>query len=225
MSYIITKDLWKQYGEETSGGCALEDINIAISRGEFVAITGEPGSGKSALLNILATVSRPTNGQVFIDDMDMTRKTDDELAIFRRKHVDLIFPSYNLVSVLTAEENVLLPCKLDGGQMDEKVVDAWFDRLGLEEHRYKLPHQLSEEQRQKTALCRILLNRPAIILIDEPDVNLYTRDEEDLLSLLIDSAREHRQTLIIATANPEIAQKADRVLVLKDGKLIGEDES
>nr|WP_300827783.1 ABC transporter ATP-binding protein [uncultured Acetatifactor sp.] len=196
---------------------AVNDAGISVAQGEFVAIVGSSGSGKSTLMHMLGGVDRPTSGRVFIEDEDIYRMDDDKLAIFRRRQVGLIYQFYNLIPVLTVEENLTLPCELDGREPDPELVQELAGMLGLKRVLNRLPNQLSGGQQQRVAIGRALITRPAILLADEPTGNLDTRAGNEIMELLKVSNRRYRQTVIMITHNLELAKQADRVLSIEDG--------
>ncbi len=195
----------------------MNDAGISVAQGEFVAIVGSSGSGKSTLMHMLGGVDRPTSGRVFIEDEDIYRMDDDKLAIFRRRQVGLIYQFYNLIPVLTVEENLTLPCELDGREPDPELVQELAGMLGLKRVLNRLPNQLSGGQQQRVAIGRALITRPAILLADEPTGNLDTRAGNEIMELLKVSNRRYRQTVIMITHNLELAKQADRVLSIEDG--------
>ena len=195
----------------------MNDAGISVAQGEFVAIVGSSGSGKSTLMHMLGGVDRPTSGRVFIEDEDIYRMDDDKLAIFRRRQVGLIYQFYNLIPVLTVEENLTLPCELDGREPDPELVQELAGMLGLKRVLNRLPNELSGGQQQRVAIGRALITRPAILLADEPTGNLDTRAGNEIMELLKVSNRRYRQTVIMITHNLELAKQADRVLSIEDG--------
>ena len=199
------------------GVLANYDVNFSINEGEIHALVGENGAGKSTLMHMLGGVDRPTSGRVFIEDEDIYRMDDDKLAIFRRRQVGLIYQFYNLIPVLTVEENLTLPCELDGREPDSELVQELAGMLGLKRVLNRLPNQLSGGQQQRVAIGRALITRPAILLADEPTGNLDTRAGNEIMELLKVSNRRYRQTVIMITHNLELAKQADRVLSIEDG--------
>lgn len=214
---LRTEHLVRQYGKGGNRVIAVNDVNLSVAQGEFVAVVGSSGSGKSTLMHMLGGVDRPTSGRVLIEDNDIYRMNDDKLAIFRRRQVGLIYQFYNLIPVLTVEENMTLPCELDGRKPDKGLVWELAGVLGLEERMSALPNELSGGQQQRVAIGRALITRPAILLADEPTGNLDTRASSEVLELLKVSNRKYGQTVIMITHNLELAKQADRVLAIEDG--------
>lgn len=221
MSIVETQDLCKVYGAGETAVNALRGVNIQVEKGEFVAISGASGSGKSTLLHMLGAVDRPTSGRVLIDGTDVFRRKENDLALFRRRKVGFIFQFYNLIPVLTAEENVTLPLKLDGQPVDRAYLHDIMDTLGMWERRKHLPNQLSGGQQQRIAVGRALIHKPSIVLADEPTGNLDTQNSREIMSLLKSSVRKYGQTLILITHDPSIAAQADRVIFMEDGAVRG----
>ncbi len=214
---LRTEHLSKIYGKGNNEIIAVNDANISVAQGEFVAIVGSSGSGKSTLMHMLGGVDRPTSGRVLIEDEDIYRMNDDNLAIFRRRQVGLIYQFYNLIPVLTVEENLTLPCELDGRKPDPELVQDLAGLLGLKKRLNGLPNELSGGQQQRVAIGRALITRPAILLADEPTGNLDTRAGNEIMELLKVSNRRYKQTVIMITHNLELAKQADRVLSIEDG--------
>ena len=224
MSILEAKDLKKFYGEGESQVKALNGVNVTVEKGEFVAIVGTSGSGKSTLLHMLGGLDRPTSGKVEIDGKDIFSLKDDALTIFRRRKIGFVFQAYNLVPVLNVYENIVLPMELDGEKIDKAYVDEIIDTLMLTSKKESLPNQLSGGQQQRVAIARALAFRPAIILADEPTGNLDSKTGQDVLSLLKVSAEKFSQTIVMITHNDEIAQLADRIIRIEDGKIVSERE-
>jgi putative ABC transport system ATP-binding protein len=199
---------------------ALEDISFSVAKGEFVAVIGASGSGKSTLLHILGGIDRPTGGKVFVNGEDVYEQDEEELAIFRRRQVGLIYQFYNLIPVLTVEENITLPVRLDGKRVNKERLAELLKALGLVKRRKHLPSQLSGGQQQRVSIGRALMNAPAIVLADEPTGNLDTKNAQEIMKLLRTSNRAYKQTIILITHDREIAMQADRLLEIQDGKLI-----
>lgn len=220
MEIVRVEALNKVYGEGNTKVSALKDINLTINEGEFVAIVGPSGSGKSTLLHLLGGVDRPTSGKVFIDGQDIYSLTEQELAIFRRRKVGFIFQFYNLVPVLTAEENMQLPMLLDEKPINNEHFDELIDILGLNERRSHLPNQLSGGQQQRVSIGRALAYNPSIVLADEPTGNVDSKNSKEIIDLLKVSIRKYNQTLILITHDLEIASRADRVIVIEDGEIL-----
>jgi putative ABC transport system ATP-binding protein len=199
---------------------ALEDISFSVAKGEFLAVIGASGSGKSTLLHILGGIDRPTGGKVFVNGEDVYEQDEEELAIFRRRQVGLIYQFYNLIPVLTVEENITLPARLDGKRVNKERLAELLKTLGLVKRRKHLPSQLSGGQQQRVSIGRALMNAPAIVLADEPTGNLDTKNAQEIMKLLRASNRAYKQTIILITHDREIAMQADRLLEIQDGKLI-----
>ena len=219
MSILETKDLRKIYGSGDTEVRALDDVNLQIENGEFVAIVGTSGSGKSTLLHMLGGLDRPTDGKVIVDGKDIFSLKDEALTIFRRRKIGFVFQSYNLVPVLNVYENIVLPIELDGGKVNREFVQNIVQTLGLDGRLDALPGQLSGGQ-QRVAIARALAAAPAIILADEPTGNLDSRTSQDVLSLLKVTSRKFSQTIVMITHNEEIAQMADRIIRIEDGKIV-----
>ena len=224
MSILIAKDLKKVYGQGESEVKALDGVNLEVKKGEFVAIVGTSGSGKSTLLHMLGGLDRPTSGSVIVDGKDIFSLKDDALTIFRRRKIGFVFQAYNLVPVLNVYENIVLPMELDGEKIDREYVDEIIDTLMLTSKKESLPNQLSGGQQQRVAIARALALKPAIILADEPTGNLDSKTGQDVLSLLKVSAEKFSQTIVMITHNDEIAQLADRIIRIEDGKIVSERE-
>lgn len=222
MEILRTKDLSKVYGGGDNHVVALEDVNISVEQGEFVAVVGSSGSGKSTLMHLLGGVDRPTRGSVFIEGRDIYQMNDDELAIFRRRQVGLIYQFYNLIPVLNVEENITLPCELDGRKPDRGLLAELTQTLGLEKRLSHLPNELSGGQQQRVAIGRALMSCPAILLADEPTGNLDTRASNEIMGLLKLFNGRFKQTIIMITHNLELAKQADRVLHIEDGRVSGQ---
>lgn len=220
---VVVKDLCKVYGKGPMAVNALQHVNLQVEKGEFVAITGASGSGKSTLLHMLGAVDRPTSGSVVVDGVDVFSKKEGELAVFRRRKVGFVFQFYNLIPVLTAEENITLPVMLDGQNVDKELLEEILSSLGLSDRRHHLPSQLSGGQQQRVSIGRALIYRPSILLADEPTGNLDTQNSREILSLLKSSVRKYGQTLILITHDMSIASQADRVIVMEDGRIRSEE--
>lgn len=220
MSILETRNLRKIYGSGDTEVRALDGVNLSVDSGEFVAIVGTSGSGKSTLLHMLGGLDRPTSGSVIVDGKDIFSLKDEALTIFRRRKIGFVFQSYNLVPVLTARENIVLPIQLDGRQVDEDFLDKIVNTLGLEKKLGSLPSQLSGGQQQRVAIARALAAAPAIILADEPTGNLDSRTSQDVLSLLKVTSQKFAQTIVMITHNEEIAQTADRIIRIEDGRIV-----
>ena len=223
MVILETIDLKKTYGKGETAVNALNGINLKIENGEFAAIVGSSGSGKSTLLHMLGGLDRPTSGKVFVDGKDIFSLDDEELTVFRRRKTGFVFQSYNLVPVLSVYENIVLPIQLDGGRIDRKYMDEVIETLGLGSKLNSFPNQLSGGQQQRVAIARALGAKPAIILADEPTGNLDSRTSQDVLGLLKISGERFSQTIVMITHNEEIAQTADRIIRIEDGRVVGGD--
>lgn len=218
--FIEVNGLTKTYQQGTTKVEALSDVNFSVEKGSFVVILGSSGSGKSTLLHILAGVDRPTTGSVTIDGTPILQLDDSRMAIFRRRHIGLVYQFYNLLPVLTVEENITLPQLLDHQPVDRRRLETLLDILGLRERRHSLPGELSGGQQQRVSIGRALFNRPAIVLADEPTGNLDTRTGRQIVDLLRLSNAEWNQTILMVTHNESIAHVADRVMVLEDGRIL-----
>ena len=222
MEILKVENLCKTYGKGENKVTALDNVSFTVNKGEFVAIVGASGSGKSTLLHLIGGVDRPTNGKVFIDGKDIYKFNDDELAIFRRRQVGLIYQFYNLIPILNVEENITLPLKLDNRNIDKQRLDELIKVLGLEERRTHLPNELSGGQQQRTSIGRAMITNPAIILADEPTGNLDSKASDEIVALLKKSNKDYKQTIIMITHNLEIAKVADRIIKIEDGKIVEE---
>ena len=220
MSILETKDLRKIYGSGDTEVRALDGVNLQIENGEFVAIVGTSGSGKSTLLHMLGGLDRPTEGKVIVDGKDIFSLKEEALTIFRRRKIGFVFQSYNLVPVLNVYENIVLPIELDGGKINKEFVQRIMETLGLNGRLDALPSQLSGGQQQRVAIARALAAAPAIILADEPTGNLDSKTSQDVLSLLKVTSQKFAQTIVMITHNEEIAQMADRIIRIEDGKIV-----
>ena len=220
MKILQTHNLKKYYGTGENQVKALDGVSLTVERGEFLAVVGTSGSGKSTLLHMLGGLDRPTSGKVIVDDKDISSLKKDALCIFRRRKIGFVFQSYNLVPVLNVYENIVLPVELDGNQADRLYVDRIVQILGLEEKLHSLPSQLSGGQQQRVAIARALASRPSILLADEPTGNLDSRTSQDVLGLLKATGERFGQTIVMITHNEEIAQMADRIVRIEDGKIV-----
>ena len=220
MSILETKDLRKIYGSGDTEVKALDGVNLRVENGEFVAIVGTSGSGKSTLLHMLGGLDRPTSGSVIVDGKDIFRLKDEALTIFRRRKIGFVFQSYNLVPVLNVYENIVLPIQLDGRRVDENFIGKIVKTLGLDGRLDALPSQLSGGQQQRVAIARALAAKPAIILADEPTGNLDSKTSQDVLGLLKVTSQKFAQTIVMITHNEEIAQMADRIIRIEDGRIV-----
>lgn len=220
MAILETENLKKIYGNGVNEVHALNGVDLSVDDGEFVAVVGTSGSGKSTLLNMLGGLDRPTSGKVIVDGKDIFSLKDEALTIFRRRKIGFVFQAYNLVPVLNVYENIVLPVELDGKNVDKKFVDNIISTLGLEDKVTSLPNQLSGGQQQRVAIARALASKPAILLCDEPTGNLDSRTSQDVLGLLKISSSKYEQTIVMITHNEEIAQMADRIVRIEDGRII-----
>lgn len=220
MTVLETNGLKKYYGQAESLVKALDGVNLKVEQGEFVSIVGTSGSGKSTLLHMLGGLDYPTQGSVVVDGKDISRLKEDALAIFRRRKIGFVFQSYNLVPVLNVYENIVFPVQLDGNEVDTSYVDKIIKTLGIEGKVNALPSQLSGGQQQRVAIARALAAKPAIILADEPTGNLDSRSSQDVLGLLKVTAKKFEQTIVMITHNEEIAQMADRIVRIEDGRIV-----
>lgn len=220
MEILRVKNLVKTYGKGENKVNAVDNISFSVEKGEFVAIVGASGSGKSTLLHLLGGVDRPTSGEVFIDGKSIYSLSDDNLAIFRRRQIGLIYQFYNLIPILNVKENITLPCDLDGKEADKSRLDELIKTLGLENRIKHLPNQLSGGQQQRVSIGRAMINNPSIMLADEPTGNLDSKASDEIISLLRLSNKKFKQTVIIITHDLEIAKEADRVITIEDGKII-----
>ena len=220
MTILETRDLKKYYGAGDTQVKALDGVELNIQQGEFVAIVGTSGSGKSTLLHMLGGLDRPTSGTVTVDGKDIFALKDEALTIFRRRKIGFVFQSYNLVPVLSVWENIVLPVELDGRKVDEAYVEEVISTLGLEKKLRNLPGQLSGGQQQRVAIARALATKPAILLADEPTGNLDSRTSQDVLGLMKVTGQKFGQTMVMITHNEEIAQMADRIVRIEDGRIV-----
>lgn len=220
MRILEVKNLSKTYGKGDTQVNALNNVSFSVEQGEFVAIVGPSGSGKSTLLHILGGVDTATSGQVIIGDTDISKLDETALAIFRRRQIGLVYQFYNLIPILTVEENLTLPLLLDGRKPDRKQIDSLVKQLGLEHRLTHLPNQLSGGQQQRVSIGRALVNNPALMLADEPTGNLDRQNSKEIVSLLRRFNKESRQTVIIITHDEKIALSADRVISIEDGRIV-----
>ncbi len=219
MSILKTKSLVKIYGEEPNIVKALNNVNIEVNEGEFVAIIGTSGSGKSTLLNMLGGLDTPTSGETIINGKIISKMKDEELTIFRRRNIGFIFQNYNLVPILNVYENIVLPIELDGLNIDKEYVDSLINILGLSKKLTNMPNNLSGGQQQRVAIARALATKPSIILADEPTGNLDSKTSMDVIGLLKTTSKRFNQTMLMITHNEEIAQLADRIIRIEDGNV------
>lgn len=220
MSILMASNLKKIYGSGENAVHALDGVDLAVEKGEFVAIVGTSGSGKSTLLHMLGGLDRPTSGTVTVDGRELSTLKDEQLTIFRRRKIGFVFQNYNLVPVLNVMENIILPIRLDGRAVDEDYVQQIIQVLGLEKKLDSLPNNLSGGQQQRVAIARALAAKPAIVLADEPTGNLDSKTSQDVLSLLKVTGERFGQTIVMITHNEEIAQLADRIIRIEDGRIV-----
>ena len=223
MEMLRVENLTKVYGEGENQVRALDGVSFSVEKGQFVAIIGPSGSGKSTLLHILGGVDRPTGGKVYMNGQDVYQRSEDQLAIFRRREVGLIYQFYNLIPVLNVTENITLPVLMDGRKVNQERLQEMLQTLGLQGREKHLPNQLSGGQQQRVSIGRALMNAPAVVLADEPTGNLDSRNSQDIVDLLKYSNRRFEQTLIVITHDESIALQADRVLAIEDGKITREE--
>lgn len=222
MEILRVENLVKTYGQGDNVVNAVDNISLSVNKGEFVAIVGASGSGKSTLLHLLGGVDRPTSGEIYIDGNEINSMNNDSLAIFRRRQIGIVYQFYNLIPILTVEENISLPCDLDGNKPDKERMNLILKSFGLFDRRNHLPNELSGGQQQRTSIARALINNPAILLADEPTGNLDSKSTEEIMSILKMSNRDFNQTIIMITHNLEIAKEADRIITIQDGKIVRE---
>ena len=220
MSILVAEHIKKYYGEDETLVKALDDVSLAVERGEFVSIIGTSGSGKSTLLHMLGGLDNPTEGKVTIDDKDISKLKGDALCIFRRRKIGFIFQSFNLVPSISVYDNIVLPIQLDGKKVDKEYIKNVIETLGISKKLNVLPSKLSGGQQQRVAIARALASKPAIILADEPTGNLDTRTSQDVLGLLKTTGQKFNQTIVMITHNDEIAQMADRTIRIEDGLIV-----
>ena len=225
MEILRVENLCKTYGKGKNEVKALDHISFLVNKGEFIAIIGPSGSGKSTLLHILGGVDKPTSGKVFMNDHDVYVQNDEQLAIFRRRQVGLIYQFYNLIPVLNVVENMTLPLKLDGQKVNEERVNELLELLGLAERRKHLPSQLSGGQQQRVSIGRALINAPALVLADEPTGNLDSKSSQEIIGLLKYSNKKYGQTLVVITHDENIALQADRIIRIEDGQIVSDERN
>ena len=224
MEILRVENLCKNYGKGDTLVKAIDNVSFSVERGEFVAIIGSSGSGKSTLLHILGGVDRPTSGKVFVDNQDVYELNETNLAIFRRRQVGLIYQFYNLIPILNVKENITLPILLDGKKPDYKYLDELIEILGLAKRVNHLPNQLSGGEQQRVSIGRALMNRPSILLADEPTGNLDSKNGQEIMELLKLSNKKYKQTIIMITHDHNLALNADRIITIKDGKIISDEK-
>lgn len=225
MEILEVENLNKSYGKGESKVTAVDNISFSVKEGEFVAIIGASGSGKSTLLHLLGGVDRPTFGTVKIKGTDIYKLKNDELAIFRRRNIGIIYQFYNLIPILNFEENICLPCELDGKEVDSRKLNELLDTLNLKDRKKHLPNELSGGQQQRVSIGRAIVNNPAIMLADEPTGNLDSKASEEIISYLKLSNKKYNQTVIVITHDEKIAMEADRVITIDDGKIIADERN
>ena len=221
MSILQTSNLKKYYGTEPNITRALDGVTLSVEEGEFVAVVGTSGSGKSTLLHMMGGLDMPTSGSVLVRDRELAKMNDEQLTIFRRRNIGFVFQNYNLVPILNVYENIVLPVELDGDTVDQRFLDEAVKMLGLEDKLQNMPNNLSGGQQQRVAIARALISKPAIVLADEPTGNLDSKTSANVLGLLQRTNREFYQTLVMITHNNEIAQLADRIVRIEDGRIVG----
>lgn len=222
MEILKVENLTKTYGSGENPVHAVDDVSFSVEKGEFVAIVGASGSGKSTLLHLIGGVDRPTSGKIFVDGNDISKMNDDKLAVFRRRQVGIVYQFYNLIPILTVEENITLPCDLDGRGVDRERLEMILDSFGLRARRKHLPNQLSGGQQQRTSIARALINNPSLVLADEPTGNLDSKSSEEVMSMLKMCNQSYGHTVIMITHNLDIAKQADRIITISDGKIVEE---
>ena len=222
MEILKVENLTKTYGSGENLVHAVDDVSFSVEKGEFVAIVGASGSGKSTLLHLIGGVDRPTSGKIFVDGNDISKMNDDKLAVFRRRQVGIVYQFYNLIPILTVEENITLPCDLDGRGVDRERLEMILDSFGLRARRKPLPNQLSGGQQQRTSIARALINNPSLVLADEPTGNLDSKSSDEVMSMLKMCNQSYGQTVIMITHNLDIAKQADRIITISDGKIVEE---
>lgn len=222
MEILKVENLTKTYGSGENLVNAVDDVSFSVEKGEFVAIVGASGSGKSTLLHLIGGVDRPTSGKIFVDGNDISKMNDDKLAVFRRRQVGIVYQFYNLIPILTVEENITLPCDLDGRGVDRERLEMILDSFELRARRKHLPNQLSGGQQQRTSIARALINNPSLVLADEPTGNLDSKSSEEVMSMLKMCNQSYGQTVIMITHNLDIAKQADRIITISDGKIVEE---
>ncbi len=222
MEILRVENLVKTYGEGENAFNAVDNVSFSVEQGEFVAIVGASGSGKSTLLHLIGGVDRPTSGRIIVSGEEINKMNSDKLAIFRRRQVGIVYQFYNLIPILTVEENITLPCDLDGRPADRERLDEILKTFGIIERRKHLPNELSGGQQQRTSIARAIINNPAILLADEPTGNLDSKSTSDIMDVLKLSNKVYKQTVIMITHNLEIAKEADRILTIQDGRILRE---
>ena len=219
MEILRVENLTKTYGKKDTEVKALDNISFSVNKGEFIAIVGASGSGKSTLLHLIGGVDKPSSGKVYINGKDIYSLSKDEIAIFRRNEIGLIYQFYNLIPILNVKENITLPCDLEGKKVDEKRLNEIIQMLGLENRKEHLPNELSGGQQQRVAIGRALINNPSIILADKPTGNLDSKASKEIIDLLKNSNKKYNQTILLITHDENIAKQADRIITIQDGKI------
>ena len=220
MQILQTKNLKKYYGKEPNITCAVDDVDLSVNKGEFVAIVGTSGSGKSTLLHMIGGLDNPTSGSVIVHGKELSQMNDEELTIFRRRNIGFVFQNYNLVPILNVYENIVLPVELDGGTVDRNFADKVIRVLALDDKLKSMPNNLSGGQQQRVAIARALITKPAIVLADEPTGNLDSKSSADVLGLLKLTSEKFNQTIVMITHNNDIALLADRIIRIEDGRMM-----
>lgn len=222
MPILKAENLTKIYGHGNNRTLALDHVSFSVEKGEFVAIVGSSGSGKSTLLHLLGGVDRPTSGKVYLNGQDVYTQNEDQLAIFRRREVGIVYQFFNLIPVLNVQENIELPVLMDGKRPNPKKMEYLLNVLGLSGKRHRFPNELSGGQQQRVSIGRALINSPAVVLADEPTGNLDSHNSEEIVQLLKESNRKYDQTLIMITHNENIALQADRIITIEDGRIVND---
>jgi putative ABC transport system ATP-binding protein len=220
MEIVKLEHVTKIYGEGNTRVWGMDDVSMSIEKGEIVAVVGASGSGKSTMLHVMGGVDTPNSGNVIIDGRDITKLTDEEMSVFRRRKIGFVFQAYHLIPVLTVEENIKMPILLDHRKPDREYIEHIMEMLGLKDRRKYLPNQLSGGQQQRAAIARALANRPSLILADEPTGALDSKNGNEVLTLLQDSVKKLNQTLVLITHNIDLAREADRIIKIADGKIV-----
>ncbi len=224
MEILKVENLCKTYGVNDTEVRALDNVSFSVERGEFVAIIGASGSGKSTLLHLIGGVDKATSGKIYIDGTEISELNQDKMAIFRRRQLGLVYQFYNLIPILTVEENIVLPCRLDGKQVEKEKLEEMLSILNLTDRRGHLPNQLSGGQQQRVSIGRALINHPAIVLADEPTGNLDSKASREIIDLLKMTNRKHDQTILLITHDEKIALEADRIITISDGKIVKDEK-
>ena len=224
MEILKVENLCKTYGINDTEVRALDNVSFSVERGEFVAIIGASGSGKSTLLHLIGGVDKATSGKIYIDGTEISELNQDKMAIFRRRQLGLVYQFYNLIPILTVEENIVLPCRLDGKQVEKEKLEEMLSILNLTDRRGHLPNQLSGGQQQRVSIGRALINHPAIVLADEPTGNLDSKASREIIDLLKMTNRKYDQTILLITHDENIALEADRIITIADGKIVKDEK-